>query len=307
MSDRRRNERGTPERAALLGLLVNLSLAAAKLAAGIFGHSFALVADAIESMADILGSLVVWQGLRFGAKPPDEGHPFGHGKAESLAALAVGLLVFGAGLAIGAQSIRGILTPQRTPEWYTLAVLLAVIVIKETMFRVARQAAGGAASVEARGGASSAGMADAWHHRSDAITSAAAFVGISVALVGGYAPADDWAALAASLVIVVNGVLLTRAPLAELMDEAAPEVSRRCEEIVLGIEGFEDVEQCEARKVGRSYRIVMHAEVAPSMSVAAAHALTGKAKAAVRAELPEVSSLLIHVEPHGEERSPVAE
>jgi len=269
------NSRTTPERAAVVGLVVNFSLAGAKLVAGIVGHSFALVADAVESLADILGSLIVWQGLRFGARPPDESHPFGHGKAEWLAALAV-----------------GILNPHEVPAWYTLVVLVGVIATKETLFRVTRRAA--------RTSGSSAGFADAWHHRSDAITSAAAFLGISIALIGGpaCAPADDWAALAASGVIVLNGVLLLRAPLAELMDEAAPGVAADCTGLVLTIRGIRGVEQCEARKVGRSYRVIMHAEVDPDLTVFAAHELTGQAKALVRERLPHVASLLIHVEPH---------
>ena len=279
------------ERAALTGLLVNAGLAGAKLIAGIVGHSFALVADAVESMVDIAGSLIVWRALEYGAKPPDESHPFGHGKVESLAGLAVGLLVVIAGVGIGLQSVHGIMNPHRVPAWYTVVVLLGVILVKEIMFRVTRHAA--------RASASSAGMADAWHHRSDAITSAAALIGISIALIGGaaYAPADDWAALFASGVIVVNGFLLARAPLGELLDASQPEIARRCGEVVLEIEGIRAIEQCEARKVGRGYRVIMHAEVDPELSVAAAHALTGKAKALVRERLPEVASLLIHVEP----------
>lgn len=282
----------TPERAALFGLLVNFSLAAAKLLTGIIGHSFALVADAVESMADILGSLVVWQGLRYGAKPPDDSHPFGHGKAESLAALAVAVLIAVAGLGIGVQSFHGILNPHKSPAWYTLIVLLGVMAIKEAMFHVARRAA--------KVSGSSAGIADAWHHRSDALTSAAAFIGIAIALIGGpgYEAADDWAALVASAVIIVNGAALLRTPLSELMDEAAPEVAAECTELVLTIDGILGVEQCEARKVGRTYRVIMHAEVDPSISVAEAHALTGKAKALVRTRLPHVFSLLIHIEPH---------
>ncbi len=285
---------GGSERAALWGLLVNVGLAGSKLVAGIVGHSFALVADAVESMVDIAGSLIVWRALEYGGKPADESHPFGHGKVESLAGLAVGLLVVLAGVGIGVQSVHGIVNPHRLPAWYTVVVLLAVIGVKETMFRVTHRAA--------RASGSSAGMADAWHHRSDAITSLAALVGISVALIGGtkYAAADDWAALVASAVIVVNGALLAREPLGELVDAGQPEIARRCGEVVLEVEGIEAIEQCEARKVGRLYRVIMHAEVDPGLSVSAAHALTGEAKALVRERMPEVASLLIHVEPFEE-------
>lgn len=282
------------ERAALNGLLVNVGLAGAKLIAGIVGHSFALVADAVESMVDIAGSLIVWRALEYGAKPADDTHPFGYGKVESLAGLAVGSLVVIAGVGIGVQSVHGILNPHRVPAWYTVVVLLVVIAVKEVMFQVTRHAA--------KSSGSSAGMADAWHHRSDAITSSAALIGITIALVGGaaYAPADDWAALIASGVIAVNGILIAKAPMAELLDASQPEVAKRCGEVVKEIEGIRAIEQCEARKVGRGYRVIMHAEVDPDLSVAVAHALTGKAKALVRERLVEVASLLIHIEPFDE-------
>ncbi|MCB9838625.1 MAG: cation transporter [Phycisphaeraceae bacterium] len=281
------------EGAALTGLVTNVSLAAVKLVTGIVGNSFALVADAVESMVDIAGSLIVWSALRYGAKPADEDHPFGHGKAESLAGMAVGLLIIVAGVGIAARSVDGIVQPQESPAWYTLVVLALVITIKEALYRLTKRAADASAS--------SAGFADAWHHRSDAITSLAAMIGISVSLIGGerYAPADDWAALIASFVIMVNGVLLMRAPCSELMDEASPELAARCSEIVLSVEGIRRIERCEARKVGRTHRVIMHAEVDPEMTVERAHALTGKAKALVREQLPQVASLLIHIEPHG--------
>ena len=280
------------ERAALTGLVSNASLAGVKLITGIVGHSCALVADAVESMVDIAGSLIVWRALQYGARPPDKDHPFGHGKAEALAGMAVGLLIIVAGVGIAVKSVDGIVTPHEVPAWYTLVVLVGVIAVKEGLFRFTRKAADASES--------SAGFADAWHHRSDAITSAAAFVGITVSLIGGerFAPADDWAALVASGVILVNGVLLMRAPYAELMDEASPGLAARCGELALTIDGIRRVELCEARKVGRAYRVIMHAEVDPEMTVEAAHALTGRAKAMVREQMPRVASLLIHIEPY---------
>lgn len=281
-----------PLRAALLGILVNTALAAVKLLAGIAGHSFALIADAVESLADIAGSAVVWGALLYGARPPDEEHPFGHGKAEALAALVVSVMIVIAGIAIAWTAIDNLSRPQQTPRWFTLAVLAAVILIKEAMFRFTRSAA--------KESDSTASFADAWHHRSDAITSAAAFIGIAIALLGGprFAVADDWAALLAAGVIVVNGVLLSRAPYAELLDRADPRIAERCADLALRIDGIRAVERCEARKVGRVYRVIMHAEVDGAMRVDDAHALTGKIKALARAEMPEVASVLVHIEPH---------
>ena len=293
----------TPERAALLGILINAALAAGKLVAGVVGHSFALVADAVESMVDIAGSAVIWGALRYGGRPPDEEHPFGHGKAESLAALAVACVIIVAGMGIAAEAIRQILTPQEGPRSFTLIVLVGVVLVKEVMFRVTNRAAKRAGS--------SAGRADAWHHRSDAITSAFAFVGISVSLIGGpgWASADDWAALAASFVIVFNGVRLVREPYAELMDRNDEEFAARCRDIAMSIGGVEDVERSEARKMGRLYRVVMHVEVDPEMSVRASHDLTGKIKAHIREKIGRVASVLIHIEPHDPEqpRAAIAE
>lgn len=281
----------TPERAAALGFMVNAGLAAVKLFAGLAGQSFALVADAAESMADILGSVVIWGALRYGGRPPDAEHPFGHGKAESLAALAVACLIVLAGLGIGFEAVRGALTAQEPPRWWTLPVLVVVIVLKEAMFRVARRSA--------RAQTSSAGFADAWHHRSDAISSLATLMGVSLAVLGGarFAQADDWAALVAGLIIVINGGLLVRRPYAELLDRSAPEIGEACARAALSVEGIRAIEQVHARQVGRVYRVIMHAEVDPDLSVREAHLLTGLVKDAVRRSEPRVASVLIHVEP----------
>ena len=204
-----------------LALVINTVLAFIKIAVGILGNSYVLIADGIESTADIFSSVVVWGGLRVAVIPPDENHPFGHGKAESVASVIVSVLLLGAALLIAVQSVREILTPHQTPAWFTLPVLLGVIVIKETLFRLAFRAG---RSLE-----STALKSDAWHHRSDALTSAAAFVGISIALVGGpgYESADDWAALLACGVIGWNGLRLLRAALDEVMDATvAPSPAR---------------------------------------------------------------------------------
>lgn len=278
---------------ALVGVVVNAALALIKLVAGIVGHSFALVADAAESLVDIVGSAVVWGAFRYGGRPADREHPFGHGKIEALAGLAVALLVVAAGAGIAVEAVRQIITPHVSPRGFTLIVLVLVVGVKETMFQLTRRAASRASST--------AGYADAWHHRSDAITSAFAFVGISMALIGGprWAPADDWAALLASGVIIINGVRLMRPPVSELMDEHAPEVADKVRESTLAVPGVLGVERCETRRSGRGYRVVMHVEVDPQMSVYDSHALTGRIKSELREAFSELDSVLIHIEPFG--------
>src|SRR4029453_2051104 len=208
------NNLQTGARVALFGMLVNLIFAAAKILGGLFGHAYVLIADGIESGLDVAGSFVIWGGLKFAARPPDETHPYGHGKAEPIAAVVVsfGVLAAAAGLAI--QSVREILTPHHGPAPFTLGILTVVIVVKEILFRYVSRIG--------RHVESTAVQTDAWHHRSDALTSAAAFIGISVALIGGSAwqSADDWAALFACAVIAANGIRLLQPALYEIMDTA---------------------------------------------------------------------------------------
>ncbi|HVZ93111.1 MAG TPA: cation diffusion facilitator family transporter [Phycisphaerales bacterium] len=278
-------------RAAVAGMLVNIALAAAKLLAGLLGHSFALVADAVESMADILGSAVIWGGLKFSSRPADTTHPYGHGKAEALAALVVSAMILFAGLGIAAEAIHQIITPHHTPAPYTLVVLIVVVVTKEILFRVVRRIASDEQSTAAH--------ADAWHHRADAITSLAAFIGISIALIGGkgYEPADDWAALFASAVILWNGAKLARQPLHELLDAEPTEIVEEARRIAAAVPGVRLIEKTFARTSGSRHWIDMHVHVDPSLSVADAHAISGKVKAAIREAIPTVENVLVHIEP----------
>ena len=271
---------------------VNALLAVVKMVAGLWGHSQALIADGVESMADILSSIIVWRGLVVAAAPADADHPYGHGKAEpSAAAMVAGVLLFAAA-GIGVQSINEILMPHHSPAPFTLVVLFGVIVVKESLFRFVLRTAD---SLE-----SSAIQTDAWHHRSDAITSLAAAVGISVALIGGpaYAAADDCAAVVAALIIAWNGFRLLRAALAELMD-AAPglAVIREIEAAACAVAGVRAVEKCMVRKMGYQYFVDMHVEVNPQMTVERAHYISHEVKDNVRLRVPKVRDVLVHIEP----------
>src|ERR1017187_8510785 len=204
-------------RTTMEGLSVNVALGIVKLLARIFGRSYALIADAIESMSDAVSSIIVWRAVVIAEKPADIDHPYGHGKAEAIATAAVSVMLLGAALFISSRSAREISIPHRAPAPYTLFVLLGVVLIKEGLFRFV-----GRVGEEVESGAV---KADAWHHRSDAITSAAAALGISISLVGGeaYRAADDWAAMFAAVIIAFNGYRLLRPALDELMDAAPQE------------------------------------------------------------------------------------
>ena len=279
-------------RATFIGLVVNVFLSATKLVAGVFGHSHALVADACESLTDIFSSIIVWRGVVVAAEPADEDHPYGHGKAEPLAAAVVsGILLFVAGW-IAIEAIHNLGQPRPLPKIFTLLVLFGVIVIKETLFRfVAREAA----TVE-----SSAVRADAWHHRSDAITSIAAAIGISTALIGGgrFAWADDAAALAAAGVIAWNGWRLLRSTFGDLMDTAPDRKIRdQIRRLAETVPGVARVEKCFVRKMGWQLYVDMHVEVDPQMTVLRSHEIAHEVKDKVRATMPAVNDVLIHIEP----------
>ncbi len=277
----------------MLGLVVNAILACVKLLAGILGHSYALIADAIESWADIASSIVVWRGVVIAGRPADADHPYGHGRAETLAAAAVAVLLLGAATLIFGQSVKEIVTPHHAPAAFTLYVLLGVVLVKELLFRFVIRI-GGALD-------SGAVKADAWHHRSDAITSAAAALGISVALIGGgaYNSADEIAAAFASFIIGFNGWRLLKPAVGELMDATpSDDVVERVTTIALGVSGIRRVEKCLARKMGYNYLLDMHVEVDGVLTVMAAHALAHEVKDAVRAALPRVVEVTIHVEPY---------
>ena len=285
-------------RAAQAGMVINAGLAAVKLVAGVVGNSYALVADAIESAADVVSSLIVWRGLALSAQPADEDHPFGHGKAEALATAAVALMLVGAAAGICVEAVREIRTPHGPPAPWTLAVLAGVMLAKWTLARRVRRVA---ASI-----GSTAVHADAGHHLSDAITSAAAFVGIAVALLGGWlvggagwAAADDWAALVAAAVILVNGFLLLRTAVHDLMDRApGADVTGPIRRAAEAVPGVLAVEQLAVRRTGLTYQVTVHVQTYPETPLDAAHALGGQVKWAMRRAVPQVQSVLVHMEPY---------
>jgi len=272
---------------------VNVVLTASKFAAGILGHSHALIADAAESTADILSSIIVWRGLIVAAAPADPDHPYGHGKAEPLAAASVAIMLLLAAVGIMARSTHGLLLePPQKPQAFTLYVLIAVIVIKEILFRFVSREAGSVQSI--------ALFADAWHHRSDAITSLAAGLGIALALFGGprFAFADDAAAIIAGGIIAWNGWRLLRPALNELMD-AAPDVAliANIQSAAGTVPGVNAVEKCIVRKMGYQYFVDMHVEVDPRMTVQQGHDIAHNVKNKVRQAVPSVYDVLVHIEP----------
>jgi len=275
------------------GLLINAVLVLVKLFAGIIGHANALVADAIESSGDIFSSMIVWMGLSIAARPADEDHPYGHGKAEPLAAVVVSLMLLGAAAVISILAIREIRTPHHLPAPFTLFVAAGVIIVKEILYR--------RVSRVGRDVGSTAVTADAWHHRADAISSLAAFIGISIALLGGrgWEAADDWAALVAALVVAVNGVRTLRPAISGLMDEAPDRTVReRVLEAACAVEGVRNVENLKVRRSGLGFYVDLHVQAGPGISLEDAHEIAATVKYAIVEAIPSVAGVLVHMEPY---------
>jgi cation diffusion facilitator family transporter len=283
----------TAIKATYFSIVGNTSLAIIKGLAGFFGNSYALIADAIESTTDIFASFLVLFGIKYSNKPADENHPYGHGRAEPLITfLVVGFLITSAAI-IAHESIKNIATPHNLPKSWTLLVLGAIIIWKEFSFQVVMKK-----SVETN---SSSLKADAWHHRSDAITSVAAFAGISMALLlgKGYESADDWAALFASGFIVYNSYLIFRPALGEIMDEHLyDDLIDNIREVSQTVNGIIDTEKCFIRKAGMKYHVDLHAIVDATISVKAGHDLAHQLKDTLRERIPELGHVLIHIEPN---------
>ncbi|SHG07245.1 cation diffusion facilitator family transporter [Flavobacterium micromati] len=283
----------TAIRATYFSIIGNSALAIIKGLAGFFGNSYALIADAIESTTDIFASLLVLFGIKYSNKPADDNHPYGHGRAEPLITfIVVGFLISSA-VIIAYESIQNIQTPHQLPEPWTLIVLSAIIIWKEYSFRVVMKR-----SIQTN---SSSLKADAWHHRSDAITSVAAFIGISVALFfgTGFESADDWAALFASGFIVYNSYKIFRPALGEIMDEHLyDDLIAQIREVSLEVNGIIGTEKCFIRKAGMQYHVDLHATVDSKITVKEGHDLAHKLKDTLRERITELGQVLIHIEPN---------
>ena len=286
-------------RVIFLGIAVNVFLGSAKFLAGMFGHSHALIADATESFADIFNSLILWRGIAVAAAPADEEHPYGHSKAEPLAAAFGAIMLLVAAVWITAKGAVDIYQwdhgiPRDQPQWFTLLALAVVILVKEGLFRFVIK--------EGKDTDNAAVKTDAWHHRSDAITSLGAAIGIAVALVGGpkYVVADDVAAIFAAFIVGWSGWLLLRPALSELMDRSAdPKVIEQIRKMASGVEGVANVEKCFVRKAGHLLFAEMHVEVDPQMTVRRSHEIAHAVKDKIREAMPAVRDVLIHIEPLG--------
>jgi len=282
----------TAIRITYFSIVGNASLAIIKGLAGFFGNSYALIADAIESTADIFSSFLVLFGLKYASRPADKNHPYGHGRAEPLITfLVVGFLITSATI-IAYESIKNIGTPHELPKIWTLFVLIPLIIWKEISFQLVIR--------KAKETNSSSLKADAWHHRSDAITSIAALIGISIALYfgKGYETADDWAALFASGFILYNSYKIFRPALGEIMDEHLyDDLVADIRKVSLSCAGVVATEKCFVRKAGMKYHVELHAIVQADITVKYGHEIAHNLKDTLLNDIPQLGHVLIHIEP----------
>lgn len=279
--------------AAYLSISGNIALALVKGVTGYYGNSYALIADAIESTTDVFASLLLLIGLHYATRPADKNHPYGHGRLEPLITfIVVGFLLIAAAV-IAHESIENIQTPHKIPEKYTLVVLGFIVAIKELFYRIV--------SRKSKEINSTALKADAWHHRSDAITSLMAFIGISIAIYmgKGYETADDWAALLAASIIVYNAYLIFLPAFSEIMDEHIyPDIVQKVRKVAMTVEGVRGTEKCYVRKMGMFFHIDLHLRVGGDLTVREGHDIAHQVKNSLRNQIPSISDVLIHVEPN---------
>jgi cation diffusion facilitator family transporter len=296
MTDNRNNTVDVSERKKarpmLFSLCMNLLFATGKGIAAFYGNSNALMADAGESLSDVLTSFIVWVGIRTSVKAPDEDHPYGHGKAEPLSSIGVATFLMIASILIASRGVERLWNPPQKPEFFTLWVLMISIVIKEIIYRYLKY--------KSKHTKSNAMLAEATHSRIDAITSFMALVGIAIAIYAGpkYRAADAYSSLIASVIIAYNSVKIFRPAFDEIMD-AAPshELIEKIKSIAEKVKGVNEVEKCQVRKMGMKYLVDMHVYVNGKLSVIEGHDIAHNVKDAVREKLPEVSDVLIHIEP----------
>ncbi|MFT3979543.1 MAG: cation diffusion facilitator family transporter [Ferruginibacter sp.] len=282
----------TAVKATYFSIIGNSLLAVIKWLAGYFGNSYAMIADAIESTTDIFSSLLVLLGFKYTNRPADKNHPYGHGRLEPLITFIVVAFLVTSATIIAYESIQQIQSPHESPKIFTLFILIPLIIWKEISFQLVMK--------KARQTNSTALKADAWHHRSDAITSVAALIGIVIALTmgKGYESADDWAALFASGFILYNSYKIFRPALGEIMDEHLyDDLVQEIRQVALTVPGVRDTEKCFVRKAGMYYHVDLHAAVDADITVKAGHDIAHALQDALKKQLPQLGNVLVHIEP----------
>ena len=280
-------------RAALIGLGINLTLGVAKLVGGIFGNSFALIADAVNSLGDVVSTVVVLLALRIAQQPPDKEHPYGHTRAEGIAASNVAIIIIVSALLVGWEALQRLTLQHAIPPVWTLWIAGINVAIKEALYHYKVR-------IGRRTGSTSL-IANAWDHRSDALSALAVLIGLAVIRWGGpqYIYADEVASLVVVAMIILSGIHLFRSSASDLMDmQAEPELVEQIRADALTVPGVMDVETLWVRKSGLEHFADIHIEVDPQMTVADGHEIGHTDKDHLLQHFPSVRDVLVHLEPY---------
>ena len=272
------------------GLIINVLLSAFKLAAGLIGRSQAMIADAIHSLSDVITDVVVILGLILGSKPKDKTHPYGHGKFETMAAAAVGLLLLGVAFKIGQHAIRSLLLKNTTePGLIALVAALASIIIKEWLYRYTISVGKKIDSL--------ACVANAWHHRCDAFSSIIVLIGI-VAARAGFPIFDPMAALIVCVFILKISFDIIKLSFTELVEASVdPEIIKKMGQIARDQKEVISVHGIKARKVGPKIVAELHIVLNPQIKLLNAHAIAEKIEKEIASCFKNVDEVLIHIDP----------
>ena len=280
------------QRVALGGMIVSSGLAVVKIITGLMAGSTSVVADGLESAGDVLASGLVFLGLTLAAKPADWNHPYGHGRAETLTGLLVGLMLLGAGAAISGHALLRAGDVHPPPAAYAIWPLIASIGIKSALcgvkFRFGKKI--GSTSL----------AADAWNDAVDIVSGVTALAAVGLTL---YDPqrflaADHYGGFAVGVIVIFTGLRVTRDTGLQLMDTMPSErMMQTIREVAHQVSGVEGVEKCFARKTGLQYHVDLHLEVDPEITVRSSHNIAEQVRNRIRREVDWVADVLVHVEP----------
>jgi len=280
------------QRIAIAGMTVSGVLAAIKIAAGILGHSTAVTADGLESAGDVFASGFVLLGLTVAAVPADSNHPYGHGRAETLTGLVIGLVLSAAGALISYRSLLNLHTARPVPELFVIWPLMLSAVVKAGLagvkFRVGRTTL------------SAALVADAWNDTTDVVSATVALIAVGLTLWDPerFADADHYGGFVVGLIVMTTGLRVARETAYQLMDTMPDEpLLNTIRGVALSVQGVRGVEKCYARKTGLQYHVDLHLEVDPNMTVRESHNIATHARIRIKESLPWVADVLVHVEP----------
>lgn len=280
-------------RVSAVGIFGNIILSAFKLFAGIFGHSSAMISDAVHSLSDVFATLIALLGVKLASRGADKEHPYGHERLECVASIILSVILLATGLGIGVSAVKTILSGDISsipvPGIISLIAAVVSIVVKESMFQYTRR--------EAKRISSSAFMADAWHHRSDALSSVGALIGIGGAILG-LPVLDTVAGFVICLFILKVAIDIFRDAVSKMVDRACPaEFEDQLRTFILENEDVEKIDLLRTRMFGEKVYVEAEILLDGSMSLDCAHGVAEKVHAGIEEHFPSVKHIIIHVNP----------